>query len=205
MLLVELRRGAAHQVIPDGSPGRHEIPAAQLNRDFASGAGQATEREQAREREGFDEEPGLPEMVGERGHDRADHARKAGDGEGERRTAGQKQRGRAVAEPSLAGSEQPAEPRDGMVAVRGIAERQIDRKSQQQNERLRDLGAQDRGNESPTSLATAPMSTVPATASARCSYLSPAGVPHRGSQAMPFRSANDSRNARRSESFAKSP
>jgi hypothetical protein len=203
--LVELRRGAAHQVISDRPAGRREIPPPELDRDFASGADEAADRQEARERERLEQKSGESEMAGERGHDHADDTREGGDAEGERRTAGQEPHGRAVAEPPPAGREQPAEPCDGMVAVRGIAESQVDGEGQQQNERLRDLGAQDLGNESLASLATAPMSTARATASARCSYRSPAGVPHRGSEAMPFRSAKDTRNARRRRSFAKRP
>jgi hypothetical protein len=54
-----------------------------------------------------------------------------------------------------------------MVAVRGIAERHVEREGEQENERLRDLGAQGLGNETPTSPAIASTSTARATASAR--------------------------------------
>jgi hypothetical protein len=67
----------------------------------------------------------------------------------------------------MAGRQQTAEPRDGVVAVREIAESQIDREGEQQNERPGELGTQDLGNESPASLATAATSIARATASAR--------------------------------------
>ena len=73
----------------------------------------------------------------------------------------------AATEPAAARRQQPSEPRDRMKAVGRIAERQIDRESQQQDERRGDGRAQDLGNESPASLATAATSTARATASAR--------------------------------------
>ena len=192
-------------MISDHSASGHEIAAAELPGHFTRGVGESAKREQAREREGLDKQPGESEATGEHCHGHGRRTRETGDAESERGAAREERHRRAVAQTGPACREEPAEPRDGMVAVGWIAESQIDRESQEQNERPRDFGAQDLGNESPTSLARAPRSTARATASARCSYRSPAGVPHRGSAAIPFRAASDLKNARRSESFAKRP
>src|SRR5262249_39995494 len=117
-------------------------------------------------REGFERESGVSQTSGELGHTGAGPTREAGDPEGEHGARDQEPHGRAAAEPALAGREQPPEPRDWMVAVRRIAESEVDRERDQQNDGPRDLGAQRLGNESPASLATASMSTARATASA---------------------------------------
>ncbi len=192
-------------MIPDGSASRHEIPTVELDRDLAGRRHEPPKRQETREGERFEEKPGESETLAESGYERSPRSGQPGDADRERGAAGQQERGRAAAEPAPARPEQAAEPRDRMEAVRRIAESQIDRQGQQQSERLRDVGAQSRGNDSLASLATAATSTARATASASRSYLSPAGVPHRGSTAIPFRSARNSSSARRNESFAKSP
>src|SRR5262245_623733 len=106
-------------------------------------------------------------MIRDRRDQRAAATGEHGDDQRERGAAREQQGRRAPAETAAARLEQPAEPRDEVIAVGRIAERQIDREGQQQDERRRDFGDQGLGNESPASFATAATSTARATASAR--------------------------------------
>jgi hypothetical protein len=154
-------------VVSDRAAGAREIAAAELARHLASRRHETPEREQARERDRLEKEPGEPETIGERRHQRTSDAGECGDADRERGAAGEQARRRATTEASTACPEQPAEPRDGVKAVGRIAERQIDRQGQQQDERRGDDGAQDLGNEIPASFASAGTSIARATASAR--------------------------------------
>jgi hypothetical protein len=117
-------------MIADRAPGRRQIAAPELARHLARGADEAADREQASERRRLEEEPGKPDATGKLGHDRADHTGEARDPQGERSPTDQEHHGRAPAESPLPGRQQSAEPRNGVVAVRGIAERQIDREGE---------------------------------------------------------------------------
>jgi len=102
-----------------------------MGRHLARGADQAADGEQARERERIEDEPDEPQPDGERGDRGADQAGEARDPERDRRATDQEPHGRAPAQVPMAGRQETAEPRDRVIAVREISDRQIDGEGEQ--------------------------------------------------------------------------